>query len=322
MKRFKTVLTGVAAAAFLSLSAQAGVADRIVAVVNDEVITLSELNGAFDPYRAKLEAAYEGQARDKALTEARETLLNRMIDALLMQQESRKTGIVVREEEVADAIKDILARSNISQEDFRKGLAKEGTTLEAYRKEIRDQLMRMKLIRRDIKSRVAVTDEEIGEYYRKHREDYEGKESVRIKQILLPLPKEEDQAVREKLRADAGEIHRRLMNGEPFDQLSAKYSEGPAAATGGDIGYIERGMIIPEVEDVAFKLPLQQISGVIESSVGFHIVQVIDRRGAGIKGIESVREEIREKIDREKMEKKFEEWLEALRKKSNIGIKL
>ena len=81
-------------------------------------------------------------------------------------------------------------------------------------------------------------------------------------------------------------------------------------------------MIIPEVEDIAFKLSLQQISGVIESSVGFHIVQVIDRRGAGIKGIESVREEIREKIDREKLEKKFEEWLEALRKKSNIGIKL
>jgi peptidyl-prolyl cis-trans isomerase SurA len=322
MKRLKTVLTGMAAAAFLSLSAQAEVADRIVAVVNDEVITLSELNGAFDPYRAKLEAAYEGQARDKALAETRETLLNRMIDALLIQQESRKTGIVVREEEVADAIKDILARNNISQEDFRKGLAKEGTTLEAYRKEIRNQLMRIKLIRRDIKSRVAVTDEEIGEYYRKHREDYEGKESVRIKQILLLLPKEGDQAVREKLRADAGEIHRRLMNGEPFDQLSAKYSEGPAAATGGDIGYIERGMIIPEVEDVAFKLPLQQISGVIESSIGFHIIQVIDRRGAGIKGIESAREEIREKIDREKMEKKFEEWLETLRKKSNIGIKL
>ncbi|MBU1185130.1 MAG: peptidyl-prolyl cis-trans isomerase [Proteobacteria bacterium] len=322
MKSVKAVLMGVTAAVFMSLSAQASVADRIVAVVNDEVITLSELNGAFDPYREKLEAAYQGQEREKALTEARETLLNRMIDALLMQQESRKTGIVVREEEVTEAIKDLLAKRNISQEDLLKGLAQEGTTLEAYRKEIRDQLMRIKLIRRDIKSKVAVTDEEIGEYYRKHREEYEGKESVRIKQILLPLPKEEDQAVREKLRADAGEIHRRLMNGESFDQLSAKYSEGPAAATGGDIGYVERGMIIHEVEDVAFKLPLQQISGVIESSVGFHIVQVIDRRGAGIKGIESVREEIREKIDREKMEKKFEEWLEALRKKSNIGIKL
>ena len=203
MKIGKTFLAG-AAAAFLSLSAQAGVADRIVAVVNDEVITLSELNGAFDPYRAKLEAAYQGQEREKALTEARETLLNRMIDALLMQQESRKTGIVVREEEVADAIKDLLAKRNISQEELLKGLAQEGMTLSAYRKEIRDQIMRIKLIRRDIKSRVAVTDEEIGEYYRKHREDYEGKESVRIKPTLLLLPKEEDQAVREMLRADAG----------------------------------------------------------------------------------------------------------------------
>ncbi len=94
MKRFKTVLTGVAAAAFLSLSAQANVADRIVAVVNDEVITLSELNGAFDPYRAKLEAAYEGQARDKALTEARETLLNRMIDALLKKFSPAKAWVI------------------------------------------------------------------------------------------------------------------------------------------------------------------------------------------------------------------------------------
>ena len=81
-------------------------------------------------------------------------------------------------------------------------------------------------------------------------------------------------------------------------------------------------MIHAEVEDAAFRLPLNQISGVIESSVGFHIIQVVDRRGAGVKAIENVREEIREKIDREKMEKKFGEWLEELRKKSHIEIKL
>jgi peptidyl-prolyl cis-trans isomerase SurA len=322
MKTVKAVLMGVAAAVLMGLPAQAGVADRIVAVVNDEVITLSELNGAFEPYREKVEAAYQGQEREKALTETGKTLLNRMIDALLMQQESRKTGIVVREEEVTEAIKDLLEKRNISKEGLLKELAKEGMTLSAYKKEIRDQLMRLKLIRRDIKSKVAVTDEEIGAYYRKHREDYEGKESVRIRQILIPLPKEEDPAVKEKLRADAEEIHRRLVGGEPFEQLSAQYSRGPAAATGGDIGYIERGMIIPEVEDIAFKLPLQEISGVIESPVGFHIIQVIDRRGAGIKAIESVREEIKEKIDREKMGQKFEEWLDALRKKSHIEIKL
>ena len=321
MKIGKAILTGTAAI-FLCVSAQAGVVDRIVAVVNDEVITLSELNNAFEPYQERVTANVQGPDREKALGETKTTLLNRMIDNLLMEQESRKTGITVRNEEVTEAIDDMQKQRKISPDEFRKAMQREGITLDAYRNDIRDQLMRMKLIRRDIKSKVAVTDEEIGEYYRKHREDYEGKEAVRIRQILLLLPKEENPAAKEKLRADADAIHKRLLNGEPFELLAAKFSQGPAAAEGGDIGYIEKGMIHAEVEDAAFLLPLNQISGVIESSVGFHIIQVVDRRGAGVKAIENVREEIREKIDREKMEKKFGEWLEELRKKSHIEIKL
>lgn len=321
MKIGKVILTGTMAI-FLSVSAQAGVADRIVAVVNDEVITLSEFNNAFEPYQKRFTANYQGPDREKVLVETRQAVLDRMIDNLLMEQESRKTGITVRNEDVEDAIQDIQKQRKISPDEFRKALQREGMTLDDYRKDIRDQLMRMNLIRRDIKSKVAVTDEEIGEYYRKHREDYDGKESVRIKQILLLLPKEGDPATKKKLRADADAIHERLLKGEPFELLSAKFSQGPAAAQGGDIGYIEKGMIHSEVEDAAFSLPLNQISGVIESSVGFHIIQVVDRRGAGIKAIEHVREEIRKKIDREKMEKKYGEWLEELRKKSHIEIKL
>ena len=178
------------AAVFLSAAVQAAVADRIVAVVNDEIITLSELNNAFEPYQEKFEASYQGPDREKARAETKLILLNRMIDNLLMEQESRKTGIEVRDEEVTDAIKDMQKQRKISPSEFQKALEREGMTPDAYRKDIRDQIMRMKLIRRDIKSRVAVTDEEIGEYYSKHREDYEGKESVRIRQILLILPKE------------------------------------------------------------------------------------------------------------------------------------
>lgn len=321
MKIGKAVLAGMAAV-FLSAAAHAAVADRIVAVVNDEVVTLSELNNAFEPYQEKFEASYQGPDREKARAETKLMLLNRMIEGVLMEQESRKTGIAVRDEEVTEAINDIQKQRKLTQDELRKALARDGITLDVFRKDIRNQITRMKLIRRDIKSRVAVTDEEIGEYYRKRREDYEGKESVRIKQIVLLLPKDVDSAAKGKLQVDAEKIQKRLIDGEPFDQLSAKYSQGPAAAEGGDVGFIERGMIHSEVEDIAFGLPLNQISGVIESSVGFHIIQVIDRRGAGLKAIESVREEIREKIDREKMEKKYGEWLEELRKKSHIEIKL
>jgi peptidyl-prolyl cis-trans isomerase SurA len=311
-----------AATLFFCVSAQADVADRIVAIVNDEALTLSELNRAFDPYQVKLEASYTGAAREEALTETRKTLLTRMIDNLLIEQQARKAGITIRDEEVTGAIKDLLQRRNISQDDFQKALDKEGLPIESYRKGVSEQLMRIRLIQREIKAKVAVSDEEIGEYYSRHREDYEGKEAVRIKQILLPLPKEDDPALKEKLRADAEAIRKRLLDGEPFDLLSAKYSQGPAAATGGDIGYIEKGLILHEVEEVAFSLPINQISGIIESSVGFHIIQVIDQRGGGIKTIESVREEIRMKIDQEKMEKKFGEWLDDLRMKSHVEIKL
>ena len=315
------VLLAALAAIFLSAAVHAEVKDRIVAVVNDEAITLSEWDSAFIPYQERIEAAYQGPNREKAIADNRLILLNRMVDNLLMEQEARKTKITVSKEEVTEAIGDIRKQRKVSEEEFIKALEQDGLSMEAYRKSIRDQLMRIKLIRRDIKSRVAVTDEEIGEYYRKHREEYEGKETVRIKQILFILPNDADAAAKEKLRMDAEAIHKRLTDGESFNQLSAMYSQGPEAAGGGDIGYIEKGVVLQEVDEAAFSLPLNQISGVIESSVGFHIIQVIDRRGGGVKSIESVREEIREKIDREKMEKKFDEWLAELRKKSHIEIK-
>jgi peptidyl-prolyl cis-trans isomerase SurA len=321
MNTYKAVLAG-AAMVFLLTSAQAEVADRVVAVVNDEVITLSEWNSAFEPFRENVVRSLVGEARERVMTENRMILLNRMIDNLLIEQQSRKAGIVIAEDELNNAIRDLLKRRNLSQDELQKALDREGTTMEMYRKGVREQLMRIRLVQREIKSRVTVSDEEIGAYYLKHRQDYEGKETVRIRQILLPLPKEGDQAAKEKIRADAAEVHKLLLNGESFEQLSAKYSQGSAAATGGDIGYIEKGMILHEVEEVAFGLSINQISGVIESPIGFHVIKVIDRRGAGLKNIESVREEIREKIDQEKMEKKFDEWLDALRAKSHVEIKM
>jgi parvulin-like peptidyl-prolyl isomerase len=179
----------------------------------------------------------------------------------------------------------------------------------------------MRLLRREIKSKIAVTDEEIGEYYRKNREAYEGKEAVQIKQILVLFPKGADVKTKAKLREEMDAIHKRLLNGEPFDLLAAQFSREPAAATVGDLGFFEKGSMLPAVESVAFSLKKDEISKVIESPVGLHIIQAVDRRGAGIKPIESVREEIKAKLEEEKTDKKYEEWIKELRKKSLIEIK-
>lgn len=294
--------------------------DRIVAVVNGDIIILSEFNAAFEPYRKRIEDAYKGAERDTALAESRKAFLNRLIDASLIEQEARKTGIAVKDEEVTEAIKDMADRRNIALSDLPNELAKEGLSLGAYRKDLREQIVRMRLIRREIKSKLMVTDKEIGEYYRLHRSDYEGKEAVRIQQILLAVPKGAGTEAREKIRKTAEEISRRLQKAESFDVLATSFSSGPAGSS--DLGFIERGMVLPEVEKAAFALDKGGISGVIESPAGFHILRALDKRGGGLTPIADVREEIQARLEEQKMLVKFDEWLAALRKKSLIEIKL
>ncbi len=304
----------------LSAPAGAAVVDRIVAVVNDEVITLSDLNEELDVIRQRTAATYKGQDIERLLAEARPHVLNRMVERLLIGQEARKSGIVLKDEEINEAIRDGLAQRKMRMEDLIASLAKEGATLEEYRRELRDHLMKTKLVRREIRSMIMISDEEIGAYYQKHRDDYEGRETVRIQQILLPIPKNADEGQIRTIRQEAEAIRQRLREGEAFELLAGRYSQGPAAASG-DIGFVEKGVMLPEVEAVAFNLKIGEISDVISSPVGFHIIRVTDKRGAGLKPIEAVREEIRRKIEDEKADKRYESWIEDLRKTSHIEIR-
>jgi len=302
----------------------AEVVDKIIAVVNDEIITLTEFNTAFEPYLKNIEDNYKGKDKGAIINQAKEAFLNRLVDNLLIEQEAKKAGmgIVIKDEEVMDVIKDMMAKKKSNMEDFKKNLAREGNSLESLKKDIRSQMMRIRLLRREIKSKVIVSDEEIGEYYNKNRQDYEGKEAVRLKQIFLAIPAKADKKTKAKIKEEAGQLRKRVLAGESFELLAVKYSQGPGAAQGGDIGFIEKGTIIAAVESVAFNLPMEQVSEVIESGIGFHIIKVVDKKGAGLKPIAAVREEIKTKIEDEKLEKKYEEWITSIRKKSFIEIKM
>jgi peptidyl-prolyl cis-trans isomerase SurA len=303
-------------------AAMSEVVDRIVAVVNDDIITLSELDSSFQPYQKRIDAGYKGPDKDKVIADGHSKILSRMFDNRLIEQRSKKAGIVIKDDEVMDTIKDLLGRKSIPMAEFTKTLEQEGTTLEAYRQDMKEQMTRMRLLRRELKTKTLVSDEEIGEYYVKHRQEYEGKEAVRIKQILILLPQNASRAMKIKLNADAEMIRKRMVDGESFDMLAVQFSQGPSAATGGDVGFLDKGTMLPEVDDRAFRLSKDEISEVIVSPVGFHIIKVLDRRGAGIKPIDVVREEIKAKLEEEKMEKKYEEWIVDLRKKSHIEIKI
>ncbi|MDD5167295.1 MAG: peptidylprolyl isomerase [Syntrophales bacterium] len=321
----KSILKGLVIAAVgfgFAVSSRAEIIDRIVAVVNDEVITLSELNTAFEPYAGRIEEAYKNRDKTKIIAEGRVTVLKRLVDNKLIEQQSKKSGLTVRDDEVMGAIKNIISRQKLQMADLLKTLDKEGTTFAAYKDDIKEQLLRQRLVRREIQSKIVVSNEEIGEYYKNHREDYEGKEAVRIKQILLLFPRKSDEQIRDNIRKDAQALRKRLLAGESFDVIAGQYSQGPASQTGGDIGFIERGQTLPEVEAVAFRLKSDEISDVIESPLGFHIISVADVKGAGLKPITAVRQEILLKLEEQKVAERFDQWIVDLRSRSLIQIKL
>jgi parvulin-like peptidyl-prolyl isomerase len=298
--------------------------DKIIAVVNDDVVTLGDFNAAFYPILKDIEANYKGPDKEALIKQYKAAVLKRLVDNLLIEQEAKKLGknIAIKDEEIMDAVRGMIAKKNSNLEDFKKDLLREGTSLESLKKEIKTQLLRMKLLRWEIKSKVMVSDEEIGAYYDKHRQEYEGKESVRLKLIFLALPANVDQETKVKIRQDAENLRKRSLGGEQFEMLAAKYSQGPGAAQGGDIGFVEKGAIIEDVDKVSFKLNIGEVSEIIETESGFYIIKAVDKKGAGLKPIAAVREEIVAKIEDEKLEKKYDNWISSVRERSFVDIKM
>ncbi len=322
MNRIVIIIVSILTLFFSLEAGRADVVDRVVAVVGNDVITLYELDNIVKTYIERMGKSLGPEDHNRVVEETRKVVLNRMIDDLIIEQQAKKAGIVIKEEDVMASISDLLARRNTKLEEFKEALVKEGSSFEEFKEETKKHLMKMRLAQREVRSRIAVSDEEIGEYYSKHRNAYEGKESIRLKQILIAIPNGADAETKKKLRARAEEILKKLKEGEPFELMASRFSKGPEAQAGGDLGFVEKGAMLPSVEEAAFKLKEGELSEVVESPLGFHILKVVDRRGKGTKPLAVVREEIQNEITNEKMEKKLQEWVQELRKKSFVEVRL
>ncbi len=308
--------------ALLTVSAASTQVDRVVAVVNSDVITLSELNRSFAPILERIEADPRAREDREVREEARRYVLDRMINELLMKQEAERLNMEVREADIDAEIENLLAERNMTRRQLLEGLAEEGTSIEEHREMVRREILKSRVVGREIRARITVSDADIGAYYREHRDRYEGNQAVRIQQILTAVPRDADTGLREEGRARAEQLLTMLMDGAAFEEVVSRYSDGPESRTGGDLGFIERGTILPQVEEAAFSLDRGRVSEVIESPAGFHIIRVIDRRGGGLKPLEEVRHEIINEISNVRMEERFQDWIEKLRERAYIEIRL
>ena len=147
MKFHKGIVLILLGVILLCAPARAEVIDKIIAVVNDEIITLYEFNTAFEPYRKNIENTYKGTDKEAVIKQSREAFLQRLIDNILIEQEAKKSGagIIVKDEEVMEVLQDILAKQKLSMQEFSKNIAQEGKNLDSVKKEIRGQIIRARL---------------------------------------------------------------------------------------------------------------------------------------------------------------------------------
>lgn len=301
-------------------SAQAVVIERVVAVVNEEVITLSELQEESLPFIRRLVREEEDVGR---VAPVERRLLEELISRRLQLQEAKKGGIAVTPAEVTAAMEGIKKKSGIaSEEAFKAALAQENLTLAKFRKSLEEQLVLDRLVTKEVRSKVVVSEVEVKDYYRDHEDRYRLLPEVRVRHILVNVPPAASEQEVAWARARAEEALVRLQSGQGFAEVARQYSQGPTAQEGGDLGYLKKGEMAPELEREAFALEIGALSGILRSSAGFNIFKVDDKRMDPRRPLEEVREDIKERLLEEKAGLRFEEWIKGLREKAYIEVKL
>ncbi|UCF87027.1 MAG: peptidylprolyl isomerase [Nitrospiraceae bacterium] len=292
--------------------------DRIVAIVNNDIITWSELRGTIEMEARMVLEGLEGEAREQKIQEIRKTFLNTMLDIKLQIQEAQKAGLSVGSAETESAIVDIKKKYNLTEDAFIGSLRAEGLDIVGYKEKLSEQILISKVVRQEVSENIFISDSEVKEYYETHKEQYLRKERVKIRQIFFSRP--EDDILKSEIETRAEEISRRIQDGESFERLAREVSEDASREFGGDLGYISRGSVLKEVEDVAFNLDIGEVSRPFWSTSGLHIVKLEDRIESSKRT--EAKEKIKEILFEEVFQSKFEDWVKALREKAYIKILL
>ena len=297
------------------------VVDRIVAVVNDDIISLLELNRVMTPYAEKISAAgYSDEKKGEMLFKVREDILNQIIDQKLTDQEAKRANISVSEKEIDNAIERIKQAGSYSDAQLREGLKKEGLTLEEYRSRIRDQILRTKLVNVEVKSKIVLTDEEVKKYYEEHIDEYQGGKKYRLRNILLSVPSSADESEKQEVRKRMEAIVKAFKKGTKFETLAREFSESSHAQEGGYLGEFPFDGISPQLKSALFDLKEGDITRILDTEQGFQIFFIEKIISAADKSLEEATIDIEEKLYNEIINKHFRTWLEDLRKRSYIRI--
>ena len=296
------------------------VADRVVAVVNNAAITLSELQETIVAYRA--ENRQGRTATGPSDDELAKQFLPKLIDSRLQLQEAEREKINVEDQEVADEIAERIKMYNTKNvEEFEKLLKEQGITMVAVRKRVREALRVQKVIRRKVALRVSVTDAEIVQYVEENREKLETGLSYHARHLLV-VPEGTDDAAWEAARIKAEILRSQIVDGGDFATLARQYSQDASAKDGGDLGTLKRGELAQDIENEILKLEPSQVSTPYRSSLGYHVFRLETKDALEGDGLIRVKQQVRDILFRQKYEARLEAWLKEIKQRAIIEVRM
>jgi peptidyl-prolyl cis-trans isomerase SurA len=292
------------------------IADRVIAVVNNDAITLGELQESIAVFRQ------ENRQPTVSDEDLAKQFLGRLIDSRLQIQEAEREKVVVDEQEVTEELADRMKKTGVKNEEELDALLKrEGLTLEAVKRRLRESIRMAKITRRKVTLRISVTEAEITAYLVNNREKLETGLSYHARHVLIQ-PEMDTDAGWEAARITSDLIRIQALEGADFAVLAAKHSRDATAKDGGDLGTLKRGELAQEIETAILALQPGQVSAPFRSSLGWHVFKLESKEVLEGPALARARQQIRDILFREKYEARFDSWLKEIKQRAIIEVRL
>ena len=302
------------------------VVEEIVARINNQIITRSEVQQSREQVLNELKQKYGAQAEQMFAIQEKDVLRD-LIDQRLLVQKGMDLGINP-DTEVIKRLDEMRKQMNLGTlEELEKAAEQQGVSFESVKENIRDGLITQKVIGQEVGSKIQITQEEAQQYYQDHQKQLERPEQVRLSEILVSTQSPDasvsatDPALLAAAEQKANELREQIRKGASFEEVAKKYSSGGSAEQGGDLGYFEHGKLAKELEDKTFAMQVDEVSEVIRTKQGFILLKVTEHQKAGVPSFKELEQRIQEALYYQKLQPAMRIFLTKLREEAYIDIK-
>jgi peptidyl-prolyl cis-trans isomerase SurA len=298
--------------------------EYVVAVINDAIILNSELEARRTPVLAEAAQITDPKERDRRIAKLTSQVLDEMVNEELIVQAAEGAKVEVESSEVQAALDEIKQQNNLDDSGLSTALAAQGYTLAGYKGELRRQLLRLRAVNQLVAPKVNITDEDVRARYDQMARRTEQVQAVKLAHMLFKLPEHATEQQLADAKEKASKAIERVKGGEDFAKVAATESDDESTkATGGELGWFQRGsMANPEWEPIVFAMEKGDVRGPVSGPQGLHVFQVTEVKRSDLKPFPEMKDQLQRELRRREMDKQTQVWVEELRKKAYIDIKL